>query len=213
MCFDDLVYYERRTQRVRSVLDKCSWTVHKNTPYQYEFYETEEIQTRKELLKEFKVAESSRNQTATLIDNINKRDNAKLDDVIEQMLQQARYSLLRLQEIALKPNPMTQAEYINLLIESEKRECKPGWDDRVKCLEDAKKKALLITKVEKGDVGSFYTGAARPVDPQGRSWLKGDVDSFHTGAARHVDPHGRSWLNMKAHGALHWIGKQVDKVV
>ena len=192
--------------------NKCSWTVHKNTPYRYEFYETEEIQTLEELFKEFKVAESSRNQTATLIDNINKRIT-EIDDVIEQMLQQARYSLLRLQEIALKPNPMTQAEYINLLIESEKHECKLGWEDRVKGLEDAKEKALMITKVEKGDVDSFYTGAARPVDPQGRSWLKGDVDSFHTGAAGPNDPHGRSWLNMKAHGALHWIGKHVDRMV
>ena len=168
---------------------KCSWTVHKNTPYRYEFYDAEEIQTLKELFQEFKVAESSRNETAALIDNINKRIT-EIDDVIEQMLQQARYSLNRLQEIALKPNPMTQAEYIDLLIESEKRECKLGWEDRVKCYEDAKKKALLITKVTKGDVDSFYTGAARPVDPQ-----------------------GRSLLNMKAHGALHWIGKQVDRLV
>ena len=168
---------------------KCSWTVHKNTPFRYEFYKEEETQTLEELFKEFKVAESSRNETASLIDNINERIR-KTDDIIEQMLQQARYSLNRLQEIALKPNPMTQAEYIDLLIESEKRECKLGWEDRVKGLEDAKEKALLITKVEKGDVDSFYAGAARPVDPQ-----------------------GKSWLNMKAHGALHWIGKQVDKVV
>ena len=168
---------------------KCSWTVHKNTPYRYEFYEAEEMQTLNELFKEFKVAESSRNETAALIDNINERIR-KTDDVIEQMLQQARYSLLRLQEIALKPNPMTQAEYIDLLIESEKRECKLGWEDRVKGLEDAKEKALLITKVEKGDVDSFYTGAARPVDPQ-----------------------GRSWFNKKAHDALQWFGKQVDRMV
>ena len=170
---------------------KCSWTVHKNIPFRYEFYETEEIQTLQELYKEFKVAESSRNETATLIDNINKRIT-EIDDVIEQMLQQARYSLQRLQEIALKPNPMTQAEYINLLIESEKRECKLGWEDRVKGLEDAKERASIETKFKKGDV---------------------HVDSFFTGATRPVDPQGRSWLNMKAHGALNWIGKHVDRMV
>ena len=168
---------------------KCSWTVHKNVPYRYEFFHAEETETRKELLKKFKAAESSRNETAALIDNINKRIT-EIDDIIEQMLQQARYSLNRLQEIALKPNPMTKAEYIDLLIESEKRECKLDWEDRVKGLEDAKEKALMITKVEKGDVGSFYTGATRPIDPQ-----------------------GRSWLNMKAHGTLQWFGKQVDRMV
>ena len=169
---------------------KCSWTVHKNTPYRYEFCKEEETKTRKQLLKEFNVPESSyEEETRCLIASMNKKVT-EADDIIEQMLQQARYSLNRLQEIALKPNPLTQAEYIDLLIESEKRECKSGWEDRVKYLEDAKQKASIATKVEKCDVGSFYAGAARPLDPQ-----------------------GKSWLNIKAHDALHWFGKQVDKIV
>ena len=169
---------------------KCSWTVHKNTPYRYEYYQAEETTTRKQLLKEFNIPESSNEEeTQHLIASMNKKVT-EIDDIIEQMLQQARYSLNRLREIALKPNPMTQTEYIDLLIESEKSECKLGWEDRVKGLEDAKEKALMITKVEKCDVASFYAGAARPLDPQ-----------------------GKSWLNIKAHGALHWFGKQVDKMV
>ena len=169
---------------------KCSWTVHKNTPYRYEFYECEERQTLKEIKERYKVAKSSKNELEDIIEQINQRIR-EVDDVIEHMLQQARYSLVRLQEIALKPNPMSQEEYIELLIEAEKQEHKLGWQDRVKGLEDAKKKASMIKKVEKGDVACFYTGPARPMG----------------------DPRGRHWLNMKAHNALEWVGKQVDKIV
>ena len=167
---DSMTWYTRKKNTTCTVCpNKCSWTVHKSTPYHhYEFYETEETQTLKEIKDRYKVAESSKTVLEDLIKKLNKRIT-EIDDIIEQILQQARYSLCRLQEIALRPNPMTQEEYIEMLIEAEKQKCKPGWQDRVKGLEDAKKKASMITKVEKGDVASFYTGPARPMDdPQGR---------------------------------------------
>ena len=170
---------------------KCYWSFHKNTPYQYEFYETEETQTLKEISDRYEVAESSKNKLENLIVQINKRIS-KIDRGIEQNLQEARNSLCRLQEIALMPNPMTHEEYIDILIETEKRECKLGWEDRVKGLEVAKEiNASLITTVQKGDVASLYTEAAKPMG----------------------DPRGRGWLNVGAHSALHWFGKQVDRIV
>ena len=169
---------------------KCSWTVHKNTPYRFEFYEVEEVKTLKEIQQRYEVAASSKNQLEELIAKINKRIS-EVDDIIEQMLQQARYSLCQLQEIALRPNPMSQEEYIELLIESEKQECKPGWEDRVKGLEDAKRKASVMKQVKKGDLDEFYIQETRPMN----------------------DPQGKSWFNKAAHGALQWVGKQVDKHV
>ena len=146
---------------------KCSWTVHKNKPFRYEFFEGEETQNCKEILDRYKVAESSKNELEDLIKKLNKRIT-EIDDIIEQLLQQARQSLCRLQEIALRPNPMSQEEYIEMLIEAEKQECKPGWQYRVKGLEDAKKKASMLMKVEKGDLDFFYAGQTRPMDdPRG----------------------------------------------
>ena len=54
----------------------------------------------------------------------------------------------RLDEIALKPNPLTQVEYLELLIESEKRECKPGWKQRLRYIEEAKSQAEILSKVK-----------------------------------------------------------------
>ena len=47
-----------------------------------------------------------------------------------------RKSINNLNEIALKPNPLSTDEYIRILIESEKSAAEPGWQDRV----DQKKK-------------------------------------------------------------------------
>lgn len=64
------------------------------------------------------------------------------------MIKRAQQSLRRLDEIALKPNPLTQVEYLELLIESEKREAKPGWKQRIQYLEVAKSHAEILSKVK-----------------------------------------------------------------
>lgn len=47
------------------------------------------------------------------------------------MIIKVQQSLQRLDEIALKPNPLTQIEYLELLTETEKNEAKKGWKQRV----------------------------------------------------------------------------------
>lgn len=64
------------------------------------------------------------------------------------MIKRAQQSLSRLNEIALKPNPVTHVEYLELLIESEKREAKPRWKQRIQYLEVAKRYAEILFKVK-----------------------------------------------------------------
>lgn len=64
------------------------------------------------------------------------------------MTKQAQQSVRRLDEIALKPNPLTGVEYIDLLIESEKRSAGPGWQQRIKYYEEAKRQAEMLSKVK-----------------------------------------------------------------
>ena len=139
-------FTRRKNTKCKVCPGECSWTDHKNVPYRLESYEEEETQTLQAILKRYKVAESSKNQLEDLIAKIN-TSISEIEDGVQQMLEKARRSLVRLQEIALRPNPMSQEEYIELLIKSEKREHKHGWEDRVKSLEEAKIKALLIAEV------------------------------------------------------------------
>lgn len=64
-----------------------------------------------------------------------------------QMVQTINQSLHRLDEIALKPNPLTEVEYIELLIQSEKQERKPGWQQRIEYYEEVKQQAMLLKTV------------------------------------------------------------------
>ena len=62
-----------------------------------------------------------------------------------------------MRQIALKPNPLTRVDYLDLLIESEKQDAKCGWQDRVKKLEEFRRDAELYQKVESGQLDSLGT--------------------------------------------------------
>ncbi|KAF4114323.1 hypothetical protein G5714_004546 [Onychostoma macrolepis] len=75
-----------------------------------------------------------------------------VQDIVTCLTEQSQKSLERLQEIALKPNPLSTPDYIDLMIESETQECKPGFKDRIQSLLDIRKKAVIISKVSTGEV-------------------------------------------------------------
>ncbi|KZR95733.1 Uncharacterized protein APZ42_010336 [Daphnia magna] len=60
-----------------------------------------------------------------------------------------RYSNL-LKKIALRGDPLSTPEYINLMIENENKEKKPGFLERIKTFKDLLKKAELTKDVTDG---------------------------------------------------------------
>ena len=79
----------------------------------------------------------------------------KVKTTMEEKLQQgmiceAQQILARLDEIALKPNPLYELDYIDLLIESEKKQCKPGHTKRLEYLQEARQSANLMYQLKEG---------------------------------------------------------------
>ena len=70
-----------------------------------------------------------------------------------QIIQQASQSLQCLQEIAIRPNHLTEVEYIDILIESEKQEARPGWSQRVTALSGVRRQAEILSTVAKQKEG------------------------------------------------------------
>ena len=66
-----------------------------------------------------------------LIQNMKNAVNAKLS-MFKEMRDNVNECRTRLKEIALTDDPLTSEEYIDLMIESEKREHKTGYADRIK---------------------------------------------------------------------------------
>ena len=66
------------------------------------------------------------------------------------MISEAKQILARLDEIALKPNPLNELDYINLLIQSEEQQRRPGYMKRLEYLQEARYTADLIHQLKEG---------------------------------------------------------------
>lgn len=130
-----------------SVCDNhCHWSRHKNTGERFELRYKTEIQNNHDLKKKYDDASSGKSSYETMIDNSEhqlEEAHAKLHSLVEE----ARQCLKILGEIALKPNPLTQMDYIQLLIDSEKKLARDGWHDRVQYLEKSKDQAALMALI------------------------------------------------------------------
>lgn len=129
---------------------KCPWDSHKNVPYIIEYTTVKEKRTSQDLKMKYNLAVSGK---AIVQDMLSELENGLHELRIKVLSDMYKVweSLRRLDEIALRPNPLTEVQYIELLIETEKRECRPGFKDRVKAFEDVKKKAKLFTKIKSKD--------------------------------------------------------------
>ncbi|CAL8238499.1 unnamed protein product, partial [Lota lota] len=74
----------------------------------------------------------------------------RLQEDVVSLMERSTQCLNTLKEIALKPNPLSTPEYIDLLIEGEKSEAKPGYQERIKKLQEIREKAITTGKVASG---------------------------------------------------------------
>uniref|UniRef100_A0A3B4UY97 Fibronectin type-III domain-containing protein n=1 Tax=Seriola dumerili TaxID=41447 RepID=A0A3B4UY97_SERDU len=129
---------------------KCHWRVHLNQKYKWEYREVKGEETVKELQEKYLKATEEKAPVQALIDKLKAEYNAVQAEVVAFMKRSAQ-CLNRLKEIALKPNPLSTPEYIDMLIEGEKSEAKPGWKQRVQALIAMRQKAEIMAKVERGE--------------------------------------------------------------
>lgn len=125
---------------------KCKWSVHKNFPYLIQYKTSTETRTAEHLKKKYEKAVQGKAKSEQMMESIEASLRNHQADVIN-MINRAQQCLFRLDEIALKPNPLTQVEYLELLIESEKREAKPGCRKRIQYLEEVKGHAEILSHV------------------------------------------------------------------
>ncbi|XP_077349694.1 uncharacterized protein LOC143997778 isoform X1 [Lithobates pipiens] len=91
-----------------------------------------------------------------------KEDMKKAEDEVLELTREIGEILKLLQEIALKPNPMSAVDYMKLLIEKEKREGKRGFIDRIYEMEENIKKFELIGEIQSGKMAKLKTLSTNP---------------------------------------------------
>ena len=148
----------------------CEWQLHSNNTYLNEDFEVHKVKTLDDLLKKFKTVRSDKDAVKNVVHIIQQKVK-NLKRKVFEMICEAQQILARLNEIALKPNSLTEMDYIDLLIENEKQECKPGYAKRLEYLQEVRHNAELIHQMDE----PVYA-------PQ---WLKESVQKVREQMIRH----------------------------
>ena len=130
--------------------ENCKWSEHVSNPYIFESYKEEKKITFRELKAQFMYNTAKKDESQTkliIIDNI-KRDVKSLKGIILGQVSKVRHSLNRLNEIALKPNPLTEVDFIDQLIKSEKQKDLRRRSDQVAAYKILHKQAVLLRKIK-----------------------------------------------------------------
>ena len=143
--------------------DKCRWTEHKNTPFYYKYFdEMIKVKRTHENLKErYFSAQSEKSRLENMISS-SELILSQLQAKLYKLIERARESKKRLEAIALKPNPLSEIEYLDLLIATEEEEHKPGWDKRVKMYKQLRVDAEILKKLPE----------VSTTDPNSKSWWR-----------------------------------------
>ncbi len=147
---------------------KCWWERHSNVPYLIEYKTINEKVTLKELKEKYDMAVSGRSRVENMLTKLQEEYHKLRVKVVTNMYE-VRVCLHRLDEIALKPNPLTELDYIELLIENEKREGRPGFKDRVDAYEQLKGKAKMFHEIKHVDEIPKLVEKFLPLEETGRS--------------------------------------------
>ena len=125
---------------------RCTWRKHYNNGYVFELYKEMETRTSGNLLARYNQAKSEKANVEGIISKMESELQILYKGVFHN-IRQARTCLERLDALALKPNPLTEVEYIDLLIKSEKDQKKPGWSTRVEYFSQVREQAVLLANM------------------------------------------------------------------
>ena len=121
----------------------CHWDIHHNNHFRFEVHYVKEKRTEDDLKKKYYAAMCGKSVHESMMEKIIVELKAIHMQVV-QTIEKAQKCLQKLDEIALRPNPISESDYLELLIEAEKREAKPGWMERVLALETYLEHAGLV---------------------------------------------------------------------
>ncbi|VDI64633.1 Hypothetical predicted protein [Mytilus galloprovincialis] len=125
----------------------CHWTEHHNTPYLIKLVPKliyKKYSEKKKIYDEATQKSLTQEQIVQEMSN----DIERLEDAIAERLDRIAEYNNRLKEIALRPDPLSTAQYIDLLINGEKREKRYGFESRIDALEKCKKRSQYGQSVQ-----------------------------------------------------------------
>ncbi|XP_075779173.1 uncharacterized protein LOC102457665 [Pelodiscus sinensis] len=137
---------DKNTGRCTVCSGHCDWSDHFNQKYKFDYKVVKEKRTYAQLKEKYEKASGEVLSTQNVVEKLS-QEYAAVEEILMELIDKSSRSLQRLQEIALKPNPLSTLEYIDLLIMSEQQEVKPGYQERIKSLQEVREVAEIVRKI------------------------------------------------------------------
>ncbi|XP_057374125.1 uncharacterized protein LOC130695026 isoform X2 [Daphnia carinata] len=150
---------------------KCIWNLHENQPYKWE-YEKRKKTTTSDAIKAKYEAELKKKLTATQLVEVLEKDVKKNDEIMLQRVDTVTRCIRRLDEIALRPNPFSTPQYIDLIIDAEQNEKRQGYKERIESLKKLRHMAVVTTKIKNKE---------NLISPDGRDDYEAQADNDEEG--------------------------------
>ncbi|XP_032872054.1 uncharacterized protein LOC116969295 [Amblyraja radiata] len=147
---------------------KCGVLKHLREEYKYVCVTKKEKRTYNKLKEKYEKAYGEKMSLQKIMEKL-EQEFAEVGNTVLELIQELSQGIRRLDEIALRPNPLSIPAYIDLLIQVEKNEGKPGYIERIEALTALKKPSDFREKIanneklsledsKEGAVGGKSTG-------------------------------------------------------
>lgn len=148
----------------------CIWSDHENARYVIKFKEEKVKKTYMKMKRTYEKAKGLTFSHELLIKELRK-DVYQLLIFLEKTIADMKRSKNRLNKIALRPDPLSTVEHIDLLILAEKKDGKEGFTTRIKKLNEFRERALLCENIQ--NIPDELQSTNEKVPPRGSA-----ADSF-----------------------------------
>uniref|UniRef100_W5NBM7 Fibronectin type-III domain-containing protein n=1 Tax=Lepisosteus oculatus TaxID=7918 RepID=W5NBM7_LEPOC len=130
--------------------EKCVWSVHFNQKYRWEYKTRKEKRTYEDLKRQFEDAKGKKMSAEEVVKQLQKKYKDVQKEVLK-LIEKLSRTLKHLKEIALRPDPLRTPDYIDLMIQAEEHEAKPGYLERIRELQRVREGAVIVQKVASGE--------------------------------------------------------------
>ncbi|XP_066565958.1 uncharacterized protein LOC136753604 [Amia ocellicauda] len=125
---------------------KCKSKSHSSEMFYYIVEKKKEKRTYEDLKKQHEEAVGKAVDVEEILKSLENEYTA-MNEQVFQLVEESSERLSRLRQIALRPNPLTTTDYIDVLVEAEEKEAKPGFKKRIQSLKGMRKTAKIVQKV------------------------------------------------------------------
>ncbi|EFX69482.1 hypothetical protein DAPPUDRAFT_113639 [Daphnia pulex] len=130
--------------------NKCIWNMHSNQSYRWEYFKEKQETSSADIKQKYEL-EHNKKLTAKELVEILEKDVEDNNKIVLERVEMVTQCIKRLDEIALRPNPFSTPEYIDLIITTEQREKSVGFKERIESLKKLRQMAIITSRVKNNE--------------------------------------------------------------